>query len=1427
MYLKLGENGYVECGNRPDLSFEGFRNYTFAAWVRMNEQGKGGTLWAKSDGKTRVEYLVYIDGNRKVQAYRNVEDWFATSQTIIEPHQWVHIATTYEAPVRGPWPQRFPSRLYINGKIEAEMYSTSIPGFRNTPFTVGGGYDKERRLKSFGGDIRDLRIWDRALSEAEIQLEMASSSPQHTGLVSWFDFQKTSGPQEAGATLAGGAQLIDETPVIDLSSQSQITQHYWTSFYEPLTDANIDQIAGEIEPDGTLAFYASIANPLNPDLNGLTFRLSQDHNGTGWKEESLNLKAVATKLYHSKYSGSEKHELVALGEVQDGKRELSVWTVRHQEGTVTKRKSIQVEGVFDQLYTHVHEHSNQTTIFLTSREKQSIQSIDIENYRNVKLMLTQQPRAFIERMEPERYLKPKRSYTADYYYLSHEGRFFAFLESVSSPIPMLEEIPVSLPYEGIKDIALTEDPMENTHVFLIDQQGLLQYGHGTFGEFQSPLNNLSWTQLFEGKFKGVKCQINRKILELYLTTEKDELYYAAYDFKEWNVPSPLGVPCSSLLLCPAWNGETNLLSLKDKEMYRIHRNRDTGYWSTEKIRLEARVKTAREFLSYSTQLFVVDQDGNPMPGEEIEFEATEDTIVLLNQQTRHLRAGQQIVVPTLLNGVISVIMQVESLYTFPLKAKAVRNPQAEIILDPHRDMKRRMSSLTVDELLKAQNNGAYLVPDAYRNHEMLQKVINGVQQCLSISEPNRDRGMDPDVNAARSLPMLNDMELSDSQPLVVFDMSGAAGTGLTTMTDTNLFGGFRDWIWSVGQFVKGVFEKAVQVTKMVVEKVVDTVKATFTAIVDGITRSIKVVFEHAGQVVEAIGGIFNTIGVKMKELIHYVADKIGWNDILIAKNTYKNYLTGFFDSVETIIAVFQTKTDYLWQTLDNYRAEGFKKLKELPYYQNTTKINEEQAKYKVVHRDSRFGLVMNPLIGMLGGANDASNPSSSNERWTDVNGDLQSGTLSHSGMAVLDKLKNAVHEVTADASFGDLKARISQIAANPQQLHGEGIALLVDIMDLILSAAVKGAKVMMNILFDILKDVVRALSDLLKMEFYIPFVSELYEHVTGSKLSLIDLLSFVMAISLKVFESIFNIPVNYAKMDEHKDKLTKEYFSQGIRGINSTEPHVQQNIGEINEDLIKINKSMQIGGFAWIVVSDSFNLIASFVKVGRVHKYSKQPIDTSKYPNWANMTAAEKHQAKLKEASASLDKDDTMGAFDFVNLFFSFAPLLRTALIPPVWYSEFGKEWNKGWVHAAGICNWGLQTLFSFGSVLCGSVWLIISKVMNYFRPDRLQGFRALADKISPYLSIFFQSLTTITSLSYAIISCWTEKDEKGNVDGIAIANNFVIFASYTFGTTATILGLAKSNIYVVAAAAICTGFMVASDCTSLGLTAASNFKTD
>lgn len=142
-----GWNDYVNCGNAQSLDITG--DISIAFWLRAdnfsNEPDlitKGGytqaySVWAISDGHIRFA----INNDR------------LTSNTALSTSQWYHIAATRSGNSR---------KIYINGQLNAsDTYAPAIGTTASNLIISSTSYP-------FNGRIDDVRIYDHALSAAEV-----------------------------------------------------------------------------------------------------------------------------------------------------------------------------------------------------------------------------------------------------------------------------------------------------------------------------------------------------------------------------------------------------------------------------------------------------------------------------------------------------------------------------------------------------------------------------------------------------------------------------------------------------------------------------------------------------------------------------------------------------------------------------------------------------------------------------------------------------------------------------------------------------------------------------------------------------------------------------------------------------------------------------------------------------------------------------------------------------------------------------------------------------------------------------------------------------------------------------------------------------------------------------------------------------------
>ncbi|HEX8546679.1 MAG TPA: LamG-like jellyroll fold domain-containing protein, partial [Cytophagaceae bacterium] len=178
-----GSNDYVSIGNLLSAN----SSYTKEAWIYVTTSGSSRNIISSLNNP------FWISGDRLYAGnggnYTNVGD-----PTFITLNSWIHVAVTYNAPTTT-------MKLYRNGLV----VSTN---------SAAGAYVSENELigshntgSIFGGAIDEVRIWNRALSLAEIQTSFSSCgiSTTGTGLLANYHFDQGI----AGATNTGITTLTD------------------------------------------------------------------------------------------------------------------------------------------------------------------------------------------------------------------------------------------------------------------------------------------------------------------------------------------------------------------------------------------------------------------------------------------------------------------------------------------------------------------------------------------------------------------------------------------------------------------------------------------------------------------------------------------------------------------------------------------------------------------------------------------------------------------------------------------------------------------------------------------------------------------------------------------------------------------------------------------------------------------------------------------------------------------------------------------------------------------------------------------------------------------------------------------------------------------------------------------------------------------
>jgi hypothetical protein len=147
-------------------------SYTKEGWVYANNILGSSNIISSMNSKFWLDRGILKAGNAG-------DDEVVSDTTEIEPNTWVHLAVSYHAPTST-------MRLYKNGTLVAT--STSAPSYSSETTYLATYKDGLELLR---GTLDEVRIWNRALCESEIQNNMNCqlTLPQ-TGLRAYYRFNQ-------------------------------------------------------------------------------------------------------------------------------------------------------------------------------------------------------------------------------------------------------------------------------------------------------------------------------------------------------------------------------------------------------------------------------------------------------------------------------------------------------------------------------------------------------------------------------------------------------------------------------------------------------------------------------------------------------------------------------------------------------------------------------------------------------------------------------------------------------------------------------------------------------------------------------------------------------------------------------------------------------------------------------------------------------------------------------------------------------------------------------------------------------------------------------------------------------------------------------------------------------------------------------------
>ncbi|MEQ9814528.1 MAG: LamG-like jellyroll fold domain-containing protein, partial [Azospirillaceae bacterium] len=191
-----GVDDHISVADHADLDFGATDPITLEAWVYFDSVTGEHNIFDKTDDSAGFanNFRLYVrDG---VLGFHNGNQPLLESGAIVSAGEWTHVAMTYDGTTM---------RLFKDG-AEAVNGARQLGSTTDTPLTVG----RDELGRFFDGQMTEIRIWDKALSQAELQAGMTRKVDQSTAnLVLQFDGDSIAGGQVADGSGNGHAGTLN------------------------------------------------------------------------------------------------------------------------------------------------------------------------------------------------------------------------------------------------------------------------------------------------------------------------------------------------------------------------------------------------------------------------------------------------------------------------------------------------------------------------------------------------------------------------------------------------------------------------------------------------------------------------------------------------------------------------------------------------------------------------------------------------------------------------------------------------------------------------------------------------------------------------------------------------------------------------------------------------------------------------------------------------------------------------------------------------------------------------------------------------------------------------------------------------------------------------------------------------------------------
>ena len=195
---------------------------TLEGWFNQSTSTVGSPMLIGEgfNGDGKITFCIYMSGQTIVAGFYNGA-WIQASSTVtLALNTWTHIAATYD---------QTSIKIYVNGILNSSFSTTVTLPTGTEVWYLGKRWDGT--TETFSGKMDELRIWNIAKTQEQIQAGMNTTIPTNSaGLKAYYKLDESTGTTAADATVNGYTGTLLNAPTWQVPSTSVVGGNPVSSF---------------------------------------------------------------------------------------------------------------------------------------------------------------------------------------------------------------------------------------------------------------------------------------------------------------------------------------------------------------------------------------------------------------------------------------------------------------------------------------------------------------------------------------------------------------------------------------------------------------------------------------------------------------------------------------------------------------------------------------------------------------------------------------------------------------------------------------------------------------------------------------------------------------------------------------------------------------------------------------------------------------------------------------------------------------------------------------------------------------------------------------------------------------------------------------------------------------------------------------------